>query len=700
MNTPMTRIVAAVVDVRNLTLYKEDGSTIVIPQGDPRLRRIVDEAAPQLIKHGWADVRIEQNDDNSYAKFEKEGSGAVKFFRIAKAKLKNLFTPVIETEPANTAPVPVLSIGAIPEVTMKLYPVASATPALDHIATAGIHDVSEEDEVDAAIEEADQVQAAKAAAPTKLEQTQATINEIMQHAVPVSSEEFHERDIGKQGNVVESAGHTIKVPSEYNNPDTIIAVVDGKVVPGMEHIKTQFSRAVKMGSTVGVENFLKRIAAVIEQRSHSVEDLLKFMERGDMPIADDGSILIFKVLKKSLNKGTHYVDCHSKKVEQFIGAYVCMDPSMVDRNRNNECSNGLHVARRGYIKEFSGDVCVLAKLAPEDVITVPSYDANKMRVCGYHILFELTPGQYTALCGNRPFTDVDDGKQLLAKALTGQHISRTHEVRITQSMGGGVVTTKLRPVEQAVQAEAVAPIAGVEALENPETEKLDKPTDPKDVVKQVEQLSRKEQAKILYDACAGGGEEALEKLRAFKKASKISWSNLGLPDLNGSTFSIPTPDEETTKQAMSGKAFNRKSKKVAQVKKKLSKSVAEVKAALAPPKTKTPKLFPAKAVVESPAPTQTKADVIIPPQEFKAPPVPPKPVRVPASRIVNEVETGLGSPRSRIQKMLEQGSHLTSIGAAQAVLDIKKASKKSWEYLGVSDAQLAAITKLAKQGKS
>ena len=48
-----------------------------------------------------------------------------------------------------------------------------------------------------------------------------------------------------------------------------------------------------------------------------------------------------------------------------------------------------------------------------------------------------------------------------------------------------------------------------------------------------------------------------------------------------------------------------------------------------------------------------------------------------------------GSPRERIQKLLAIG--LDSTGIAQAILDIKKKSKKSWDTLGVSEAQASLI---------
>lgn len=727
------RIVAAVVDTRQLTLYKVDGTTLTIPQGDPRLRKIVEVATPQLIAKKYADVVIEEEDNNSYAKFEEQGSGVVRFFRVAKDKLANLFTPKVEEVP-DTSPVTPLSIGPVPVTTTAepaspvkpvvaapVDPVAeimqtsldaindtlglprevlpavsvSPTPAQDHIANAGIHDVSEADEVAAAIEAAggngdegtdDDEETFEPVAPAveaKVEQTMDAVNEILAHAIPVSSKDFHEKTVAKQGDIAEKSGHTIqKHDDNPDSPDTIVAVVDGKILPGMERIKTQFNRAAKMGSTQGVERFLQRLAAVIEDRRHSIDDLLKFMERGDLPIADDGTILIYKVLRRRGSRTDgKFVDCHSGKVEQWTGAYVCMDPSLVDPNRRNECSNGLHVARRGYIRNFSGDVCVLAKLAPEDVIAVPEYDANKMRVCGYHILMELSDAQYNLVRSNRPITEDEEGKRLLANAIAGNHVHKTHEVRITGQMGAGVTTRKLEKTKEQ-QAPVLAKVESVTALANPGLELLDEPTVPLDVVQKVEeqkQLSRKDQAAALYAKYqASKSNDDLEALRAFKKAAKVNWDKLGITDtyvMSGLPESTKTPPMPKVKPPKVKVKATKKARKAAAKAKVKQTTKPTPKAPPAPAKRATfPKVKMHPAVqnnVELEGEQDRRKLKLDDEPEVKAP--------------------SEGSARERILKLLAIG--LDSKDIAQSVLAIKKASKKSWDYLGVRPDEVTEILK-------
>ena len=492
--TEKIKIVAAIVNTEVLTMYTPDGKNITIPQGDPRVRRILETVPDDLIRDGFAMVDVSSGTENPYASFEKESNGAVKFFRIAKTKISNFFSKTKEATIVGT-------FGNIPDKTVE---------------------------------------------------TKAMVAEILQHAIPASSPSFNEDGIDKQRNIVESNNCT---PSDkddkLNASDTIVAVVGDKVVPGVERIKSQFSVAVKDQNTKGVEAFMKRIGAVINDRSHSVEDLLKFMERADMPIADDGSIIIYKVLRKKNGK---YVDCHTGKVEQSIGSYVCMDKSLVDPNRRNECSNGLHVARRGYISQFSGDVCVVCKLNPEDVIAVPSYDANKMRVCGYHIIAELTSEQYQLLRNNQPITETEDGKLLLANLIAGNHDQPTNIVKIGGHNGTSVTTT---PVEKRKEIPALLkPVVPKEALSNADVEVRDNPIDPKKVAKKVIAITKaaakkpaKKKAKAKKPVTVnseGSYRERIQKLLAIglspevaksilslKKASKKGWQALGITDEQG-----------------------------------------------------------------------------------------------------------------------------------------------------------------------
>ena len=108
----------------------------------------------------------------------------------------------------------------------------------------------------------------------KVEKLLQVTDEIIAHAKPSHHPEFTQKDAGSE----------------------IVAVIGDKVVANMEKLKPQITHALKNSSAVGFSTFVARVAAISDTRRHSVEDLLKFLEKGDLPIANDGSIIIYKIL--------------------------------------------------------------------------------------------------------------------------------------------------------------------------------------------------------------------------------------------------------------------------------------------------------------------------------------------------------------------------------------------------------------------
>lgn len=590
------KVKAFVVDTTHLRLYLEDGSiNSDIKQGDPRLATVVAKATPQIKANGFALIELEDlKEENAFSDYEKKSNGFVRLFKVAKAKLKEIFAPTIESQ----------VVGDIPK--------------------EGV----EEQALTCAIEQ-----------EKEIKQSMKAIAEVIKHATPVSDPKFNTKDIYKQGKVAED-GRTDNTTADSEESHTIIAVVDSKegkrVIPEMERIESQFKHAAKNGSNpIGMQRFLERLGSVIEKRQHSVQDVLKFIERNDMPIADDGCFIAYKVLN---DRGDHFVDVHSGNVTQWLGSYVHMDESMVDQNRRNQCSHGLHIARRGYVGGFTGSVCVLAKVAPEDVIAVPTYDANKIRVCGYHIVEKLSDAEFSAVKTNKAITSDDAGGRKLAKIIAGQHVHRSSSVKI----GGpkGTQLTVVRNLEKTVsdipEHRDDRPVV-VEALPDSNDVKLSaKPVNPKDVLveetKVVEAIatSRKERAKQLYDAwMSQPTKENLDALKGFKKASKSSWDKLGITDPDSKNLPVP---------------------KV------------------------TPPMPPVKA---------PKAEV----KHKVEPKGKEKPVKP------SFVDSSSGSPRERINKMLAIGINAQT---APQMYDIKKKAKKSWADLGVSDGQAKRVQEYLK----
>jgi hypothetical protein len=435
MSSEKTRVIAAVLDDRELKLYKEDGSTITMLQGDFRIDGILKQAIPAINSVGYVDLDL--TSPNYWSEYEKKSSGLVRFFRVAKNALSSIFGG---NTPGSNQPV---SVGAVPDPSS----------------------------VQKAMNDSD------------------AVAQIMKHAKPVA--------LGS----TDSASMTKK-------DETLIAVVGKEkptVVPGVENLKRQVERATISGDTVGVDAFMQRISAVISKRRHSIEELMRFMQRGDLPVSVSGGIVIYKVLRRHAKGG--YVDCHSRRVHQRVGSLVRMREELVDFNRNAECSNGLHVARREYIHGFSGDVCVVAVVRPEDVITVPQYDANKMRVCAYHILFELTPESYRRLKSNQPIEPTSPDAKLLALALADGfprynqiveikgHMGQDLEITDLDETGSPVVVKAPLPTQPAIPL----PVSANPATEEHENDLTAPAVDPRKVAEQVSQ----EQTNVISTQVAG-----------------------------------------------------------------------------------------------------------------------------------------------------------------------------------------------------
>lgn len=220
---------------------------------------------------------------------------------------------------------------------------------------------------------------------------------------------------------------------------TVVAVKDGKIISGIEKLNTYINKAYKLQQYTGIKALIERLMKIADDRQHTIDDLLTFLEKADLPIADDGSIIAYKMVSRM---GDKYVDCHTGRVEQEVGSHVFMAPDMVDPDRSHECSQGLHIARRAYLQWFGGEVCLLVKFNPEDVIAVPNYDANKIRVCAYDILAEIPQECTDLLKSNRSMTSLNAGKELLAKAINCQFPAPTKYTEITGSMGHGCVYGK------------------------------------------------------------------------------------------------------------------------------------------------------------------------------------------------------------------------------------------------------------------
>ena len=122
--------------------------------------------------------------------------------------------------------------------------------------------------------------------------------------------------------------------------------------------------------------------------SSAVNELYDFMETGNMPITEDGCFLAYKKVRSD------YKDIYSGTFDNSVGQVCEMPRNLVDDNRRNECSTGLHFCSQSYLNEYgnSADVTkvMLVKINPADVVSIPvDYNYTKGRCWKYEVYGEV-----------------------------------------------------------------------------------------------------------------------------------------------------------------------------------------------------------------------------------------------------------------------------------------------------------------------
>ena len=144
-------------------------------------------------------------------------------------------------------------------------------------------------------------------------------------------------------------------------------------------------------------NFIQRLMS--NPSSRSVTESFDFLTHKHLPITPDGCFLAYKAVVvyngessvdltgKPLTDGD-YVDKYTRKsYRNNVGDVVEVKRRNVDDDRSRTCSYGLHVGSIEYVKEYGGDVYVICKVDPADIVSVPSdHEGQKVRVCKYSVV--------------------------------------------------------------------------------------------------------------------------------------------------------------------------------------------------------------------------------------------------------------------------------------------------------------------------
>lgn len=136
-----------------------------------------------------------------------------------------------------------------------------------------------------------------------------------------------------------------------------------------------------------LQNIVEMFSKLIQHNdTRIIEELYDFIAHNDIEIDKDGDLIAWKVISED------WKDCRTNTIDNSIGAEPEMPRSMVNNDKNQTCSTGLHVCAKSYISYYKslGDRVVKVKLNPVDVVSVPvDYSGAKLRCCKYKVLEEV-----------------------------------------------------------------------------------------------------------------------------------------------------------------------------------------------------------------------------------------------------------------------------------------------------------------------
>lgn len=289
-----------------------------------------------------------------------------------------------------------------------------------------------------------------------------------------------------------------------------------------EPLKDLIKHSHVTGNSAALQALMDRISTI--DRRHSVEDLVRFIENAEMPVTADGRLVAFKRVQKR-EDGNNY-DVHTGTILNNVGCRVQMDIENVDSNRARDCSYGLHVASRGYIRTFSGNTLLLILVNPEDVIAVPQYDPKKVRVCRYDIVHE--------------FTQEDMNHILSGDALNNSVWSIIHKFMngTTYTINQIIQCGEKGMVPQETNTEVASAQASESVSEDyyKEIKKSDTKEGSKEAaveaIKQVKSMNKFRELYDLFKKAEGWNDQKsrFADLHLYKRKQKKSWQAIGATD--------------------------------------------------------------------------------------------------------------------------------------------------------------------------
>ena len=216
--------------------------------------------------------------------------------------------------------------------------------------------------------------------------------------------------------VIQAVNIKESITTALNQNSDLVRLEDDKIfyanreVTGV--IASRIFEVIRLGLDVTpMVKFLENLMANPSKRA--TDEGFGFIEACSLPITPDGCFLAYKRVRED------YRDVHSATVlnkpydlftaedivaiEQTQGkrnevqvevinnvTTVSMPRNLVNEDRDQTCSEGLHFCSYAYLQHFSGARIVVLKINPADIVSIPSdYNNSKGRCSKYQVVDEL-----------------------------------------------------------------------------------------------------------------------------------------------------------------------------------------------------------------------------------------------------------------------------------------------------------------------
>ncbi len=266
-----------------------------------------------------------------------------------------------------------------------------------------------------------------------------------------------------------------KIDKIVKRNGTTVELIGGIVYYNGEALHNTLTQRIIEMSNEGfdIQPMTKFLANLQQNPSfRAVNELYTFLEKGTLPITEDGHFLAYKSVRDN------YLDHHSGTVPNKLAAMFTNDEfnsmpltignvtvDVVDgitvitmpRNKVNEdptqtCEAGLHFCSRDYLGQMGSGRTLILKINPADVVAIPTdHNDAKGRTCRYEIIGELgateklegafrpSPGYVEPVDEDETEDDLDDSDYYDYDGLDIEEDSI--EVKLVEDEDGNIVLT-------------------------------------------------------------------------------------------------------------------------------------------------------------------------------------------------------------------------------------------------------------------